>query len=209
MVTLCRLLEMIMTHSAIRTRAPLVGALSLIAVTVAACATHAPTQTGFLSSYAELPSAVSANDYQAVIIEPVVFETADNQAAPAGAETATQAFAQALTEAFGRHYRIVDTPGQGVMRVRAAVTGYSRANPAWNTAALIVPIGTRNGGVSTEAEVVDSVSGRRIAAQSLSFNGQIWNSSPVTMFQRDAHARSGFRRHAEALTARIQPTAAQ
>jgi hypothetical protein len=55
--------------------------------------------------------------------------------------------------------------------------------------ALVVPIGTRNSGVASEAEIVDSMTGILVAQQSLALNAGSFNSRPDAMFKRAAPAK--------------------
>lgn len=188
-------------------RALTIAVTASAALALAACVSQQPTRTGFLGDYAALQPTGSAAAYTAVMIDPVVFEGEAKARLEAGADGARvrETFHAALTDAFSTRWRITDRPGGGVLRVRAAVTDYDPADPVWNAAALLLPIGPRAGAVSTEAEVVDSRTGERLAAQTLSFNGRMWNSPPTALFRREAHAEAGLRRHAEALAARVDP----
>ncbi len=171
-------------------------ALSLI---LAACAAHKPTQSGFLT---DAPTTAPATAYTAALIEPVEYRPTGRTpktTRPEDIAALTKAYQAELTEAFAARYALTGKPGPGTLRVRAAITGYTLANPAWNAASLALPIGPRNGGISTEAEVVDSQTGARLTAQTKAFNGHIWNAKPTDMFDRDGHAQTGFRKHAKAL----------
>lgn len=178
----------------------LVPALGL-ALILSACAAHKPTQSGFLT---DAPTVAPAASYTAALIDPVEYRPTGRTpkaARPEDIAALTAAYQAELTRAFAARYALATRPGPGVLRVRAAITGYTLANPAWNAASLAVPIGPKNGGISTEAEVVDSRTGARLTAQSLAFNGHIWNAKPTDMFDRDGHALTGFRKHAQALVA--------
>jgi hypothetical protein len=171
-------------------------ALSLI---LSACAAHKPTQSGFLN---DAPATVPAAAYTAALIDLVEYRpTGRTSKSPRPKDIAalTEAYQAELAGAFAARYALADKPGPGVLRVRAAVTGYTLASPGWNGASLALPIGPRNGGISTEAEVVDSQTGARLTAQTMAFNGHVWNAKPTDMFDRDGHARTGFRKHARAL----------
>jgi len=173
--------------------------LAPLALALAACAPHKPTQSGFLT---EAPVTATETAYTAALIDPVEFRPVGrtpDSVKPEDVAALTAAYEAELRAAFGKRFTLVDKPGPGVLRVRAAITGYTLANPAWNAVSLAVPIGPRNGGISTEAEVLDSRSGQLLASLSQGFNGHIWNSKPGDMFDRDGHAQSGFRQHAQAL----------
>ncbi len=173
-------------------------ALLALALALSACAAHKPTQSGFLTAAPR----VSAQGYSAALIDVVDYRPVGRtpgKGNPADVDALKADYHAALAAAFAAHYRLTDTPGPDVLRVRAAITGYTLANPAWNAVSLALPIGPKNGGISIEAEVVDARSGAPIVAQSEGFNGHIWNSAPTAMFDRDGHAQSGFRKHAQAL----------
>lgn len=177
---------------------------AVLATGLSACATQKPTVSGFLTP--PTSAAVPQKPYRAVIIEPVAYRPSGRiPAKPSDADIAMlqSAYHAALAEAFAERLPLVQAPGPDVLRVKAAITGYSLANPAWNTAALVVPIGTRNGGVATEAEIVDSMTGIPVAQQSLAFNAGFFNSRPDAMFKRAAHAKAGFKVHARALAAKV------
>lgn len=178
---------------------------AVLAVGLSACATQKPTSSGFLSAPAALTAPASITTrYRAAMIETVEYRPSGRVPAKAGeADIAVlrAAYYEALVDAFGERMAITQTPGPDVLRVRAAITGYTLANPTWNAAAMLAPIGPRNGGVATEAEIVDSVTGAPLAQQSLAFNAGFFNSKLTAMFARTAHAKSGFKKHAQALAA--------
>ena len=84
----------------------------------------------------------------------------------------------AVREQLGRDYTIVDAPGQGVLRLRAAITEAKGAKVVLDTLSNILPpaivlssakrlaIGTHAfvGKVRVETEILDSVSGVRLVA---------------------------------------------
>lgn len=177
---------------------------AVLATGLSACATQRPTASGFLTPSTSVASPQKA--YRAVMVEPVVYRPSGRiPAKPSDADVAMlqSAFHEALVEAFADRLPLAQAPGPDVLRVKAAITGYSLANPAWNTAALVAPIGTRNGGVATEAEIVDSTTGVPVAQQSLAFNAGFFYSRPDAMFKRAAHAKAGFKVHARALAAKV------
>ena len=84
----------------------------------------------------------------------------------------------ALINAVKSGYQVVDQPGPGVLRVRAVITGIKPSNPTANTLSTILPVGwvvsgatkavsddnMGTGEAATEIEVVDSLTGVRLAA---------------------------------------------
>lgn len=93
------------------------------------------------------------------------------------AELATY-YQKALLDAVKGGYQLVDQPGPGVLRVRAAITGVRPSNPVSNTMSSIIPVGMvvagatkaasgdnlGTGEAATEIDVLDSQTGMRLAA---------------------------------------------
>lgn len=85
---------------------------------------------------------------------------------------------QAITSAVFDKYKIVDEPGPGVLRVRAAITDVKPASPIINTISSVSPVGITislatklvtdknlgTGEAASEIEILDSVTGERLAA---------------------------------------------
>lgn len=90
----------------------------------------------------------------------------------------TDYYQNALFEAVKGDYEVVDQPGADVLRVRIAITDLKPSNPMANTMSTIVPVGMivagatkavsdenlGTGEAGTEFEVLDSMSGVRLAA---------------------------------------------
>ncbi len=84
----------------------------------------------------------------------------------------------AITSAVMDKYEIVDRPGPGVLRIRAAITDIKPASPIINTISSVSPVGITlavatklvtdknlgTGEAASEIEVVDSVTGERLVA---------------------------------------------
>jgi hypothetical protein len=118
--------------------------------------------------------------YDSVLIDSVTIwytkKTADLSAEDS--QALTDLFYQALHDQLSQDYRIVDRPGPGTLRLRAAITQAKGANVVGNTVTTIVPqarvLTTVSGsatdtqvlvGTATiEGEITDSMSGRRLAA---------------------------------------------
>jgi hypothetical protein len=97
---------------------------------------------------------------------------------PAMLKEMTDYYQNAVFTAFKDGYEIVDQPGPDVLRVRVAITGLKPSNPTANTLSTIVPVGMvvsgatkavsgdnlGTGEAATEIEVLDSVTGERLAA---------------------------------------------
>jgi hypothetical protein len=97
---------------------------------------------------------------------------------PALLKEMTDYYQNALIEAVKDGYQVVDQPGPGVLRVRAAITDIKPSKPVANTMSSIIPVGMAvaavtkvasdenmgTGEAATEMEVLDSVTGERLAA---------------------------------------------
>jgi len=90
----------------------------------------------------------------------------------------TDYYQNAIFNAVKGGYEIVDQPGPGVLRVRVAITQLQPSNPVANTMSTIIPVGMvvagatkattdenlGTGEAGTEFEMLDSVTGERLAA---------------------------------------------
>lgn len=97
---------------------------------------------------------------------------------PAMLKELTDYYTQALFTAVKDGYEVVDQPGPDVLRVRVAITGLKPSKPVANTMSTIIPVGMvvagatkavsgdnlGTGEASTEFELLDSMSGERLAA---------------------------------------------
>lgn len=90
----------------------------------------------------------------------------------------TSYYQNALFEAVEDGYKIVDKPGPGVLMVRVAITGVRPSSPVSNTMSTLIPVGMAvagatkaasgdnlgTGEAATEIELLDSLTGERLAA---------------------------------------------
>ena len=90
----------------------------------------------------------------------------------------TDYFQNALFDAVKGGYDIVDQPGPGVLRVRFAITGVKPSKPVANPLSTVLPVGwvvagatkvasdenVGTGEAAAEMEVLDSLTGERLAA---------------------------------------------
>lgn len=151
--------------------------------------------SGFMLNYAgfevgseDQPNLVYVNPdaslgvYNKIIIDHIVVyfnrEYVDNGIDSEQLAELSDYFNQSLTNALQDRYIIVTQPGEGVLRIRTAITGVVPGKPAANAASSIVPVGvafsaikkstTGNnlavGQASMEIELMDSLSGQRLAA---------------------------------------------
>lgn len=172
----------------------LVGLLLVLA----SCATtrtvrSAAEPSGFLGDYSQLrpgegkeaqlvylnPDA-NWDQYKAIIIDSVTLWHNDetSKISDEDAQQLTDYFYAELHKQLSQDYQIVEHPGPGVMRLRAAITEAKGAKVAGNTVTTVVPqlkLLTTVGGAATdtrgfvgegavEAEITDSVTGTRLAA---------------------------------------------
>jgi hypothetical protein len=200
------------------------AALALLSISLlAACAGQQTTRTGFLADdgpgsaltgATEDPttlrfaaSAASFTGFASVLIEPVVFRP--GPAVPAERDQAvlrglSAAYADALADAFSRRgYAVVSAPDGRTLRVRAAITGYERANVGLNVVSSLVIGPVTAGGAASEAEVLDAGTGERFAALATHSNGTPFLGGPINYYLEHGHARAALRRHATALAAEV------
>jgi hypothetical protein len=97
---------------------------------------------------------------------------------PAQLKELTDYFQQALFNAVKDGYEIVDQPGPGVLRTRFAITDVKPSKPVANTLSTILPVGwvvagatkvasdenVGTGEAAAEMEIIDSLTGERLAA---------------------------------------------
>ena len=97
---------------------------------------------------------------------------------PAMLKELTDYYQNAVFTAVKGGYEIVDQPGPGVLRVRVAITQLTPSNPTANTLSTIIPVGIvvsgatkavsgenlGTGEAGTEFEMLDSITGERLAA---------------------------------------------
>ncbi|GJD93602.1 DUF3313 domain-containing protein [Methylobacterium iners] len=174
-----------------------------VAVAAAGCATQASTQSGFLRDYSSLrpssdgsdkmkarialqaPEAAVLARYRGAYLDPVVITVSglDAEQTTALAEVMNRS----LAEEVGKTWPLVGSPGPGVLRVRTAVTGVTKANVALNVAMTAVATPLSNGGAAAEAEVVDGQTGRRVAA--LTWADEKRFSGQLGFYSETGHAR--------------------
>jgi hypothetical protein len=179
-------------------------ACGVLAMSLAACASQALTNTGFLRSYGDLqPIPSDANllqaraavqrpvpgalaQYASVLIEPVVVTAPGLDDEQAGALAA--ALQQALTTEIGRTWPLAQQGGAGVLRVRAAITGVTKSNVVLNVITTAAAAPLSNGGAAGEAEIVDARTGQRVAALTWADVKRL--SDPLGYYSETGHARA-------------------
>ena len=167
-------------------------------ILMAGCAAQQLTSyetSGFLGNYANFevggegqPNLVYLNpkrnlgQYDKVLIDHVVvyfnLKSENKGVDPVQLTELTQYFHQALVNGLKSRYRIVDSPGEGVLRIRTAITDVEPGSPVANTLTTVVPVGAAVslikrtttgsnmavGRASMEIELLDSLTGVRLAA---------------------------------------------
>jgi hypothetical protein len=143
---------------------------------------------GFTPGDKDQPNLVYLNpsrnlgQYNKVLIDHVIVyfnpESENKGIDPVQLNELSQYFHQALVDALKDRYPIVDRPGAGVLRIRTAITDVEPGSPVKGAATSIVPVGMAIsaikksttgsnmavGRASMEIELVDSLSGARLAA---------------------------------------------
>ncbi|MCH7925883.1 MAG: DUF3313 domain-containing protein [Planctomycetes bacterium] len=156
--------------------------LSLVACGfLSGCQPHKAAFSGFLNDYSKLqPNPVvegamyyaspspSLKDYSKFQIDPVIVHFAPNAKGTAFDPTKlaklTDFAHDEMVKALSKRYQVVDGPGPGVLRIRAALTDIKKTTPAMNIHPATKLSGIGLGGASMEAEALDSQSGVRVIA---------------------------------------------
>lgn len=175
-----------------------IGALALI---VTCCSTteqaRSVTTSGFLGDYSQLTPGKSGqaklvyidlaadfSKYNKIMLEPVQLWQSENPDSPLSKLSKEEQqqlinyLYASLEEKLSMDYSLVDQPGPGVLRVRAAITEASKSKPVTGLVSSVTPIGiglsytkklatgshTGVGSVGAEAELLDGATGQRVAA---------------------------------------------
>jgi hypothetical protein len=149
----------------------------LIVLTVGCNSPTTPDKVGFLSDYSNLrPSSGAAlrylsselSDYNTFIIEPVRVRPTSNSdlwEIPADDRVMLAIFFRgAIVDALADRYDITSKGGPGIARVRVAITDINKASTPLNELPQSQLARADIGGASAEFEVVDSRTGRQLAA---------------------------------------------
>ena len=163
-------------------RSKWIVALSVVACGfLIGCQPHKAAFSGFLNDYSKLqPSPIvedalyfanparSLKDYNKFLIDPVIVHFAPNAKGtafdPAKLTKLTDFTREEMMKALSERYQVVDAPGPGVLRIRAALTDIKKTIPAMNIHPATKLSGIGLGGASMEAEALDSQSGVRVIA---------------------------------------------
>jgi uncharacterized protein DUF3313 len=149
-------------------------------------------KTGFLADYSQLkPGAkdqallvyinqnVNWKQYHSVLLESVqVWDSPDRQVSAQDEQTLSSYYYNALKQNLSKNFKMVAQPGPGVMTIRVALVDATTATPGLRTVSVVVPqarilsavtnLGTGSyafvGSAQSEGEILDSVTGERLAA---------------------------------------------
>lgn len=149
-------------------------------------------KTGFLNDYSELKPgtkdqamlvyfnpAAHWQKYDSVLIEPVSMWSGPEYTISANdSQMLTSYYEAALKKNLSKNFKIVDQPGPSVMTVRVALTDATTATPVLRSISVVIPqarllnsidkLATGSyafvGQAQSEGEVIDSVTGVRLAA---------------------------------------------
>ncbi len=148
--------------------------------------------SGFLQNYGQLspggkdqallvyfnPNA-QWRQYDKVLLEPVtVGSNPEKPMSPQDQQMLSSYYYNVLREDLSKNFTIVDQPGPGVMQVRVAISDVTKATPVLRTISVVVPQakvlnGLKNlatgsysfvGSAQSEGEILDSLTGERLAA---------------------------------------------
>jgi hypothetical protein len=112
--------------------------------------------------------APSLYSYRKFLIDPVVVHFAPKAKGsaidPAGLKELTDYFNDNAIKELSKNYQVVGKPGPGVLRIRVAITQISETIPILNIHPGTKLTGAGLGGASMEAEAIDTISGKRVAA---------------------------------------------
>lgn len=146
-----------------------------IAILAVGCATKpALKESGFLADYSKLAKiddsrmryvSPELKDYQAFMIDPIVMKVSPSKLDAKDRAEVANYFNSKLRETLAkRDYRLVNIPGIGVARLRVAMTDvadstwWKKVHPGMRLT------GSGTGGAAGEGELIDSISGKQLAA---------------------------------------------
>ena len=158
-----------------KTRA-IIATITLTAILAGGCGPKKQTHSGFLSDYTKLEKGsgsvlryvdlAALGSYSAFIVDPVKarINTSESKLTPEQVTDLANYMHTKIVEAInGAGKKVVHQPGRGVARARVTLTDIDKSH-----AVSILPqaslLGAGIGGASMEAEAVDSVTGKQVAA---------------------------------------------
>ncbi len=136
--------------------------------------TSAPTRTGFISDYARLQKAEAGamrfispelREYKRYMVDPAEMRIQRDVLKPNERAEVAGYMRDALTRILkAQGFDLTNQPGAGVARVRVAITDVQLSKWYLNLHPASKATGAGSGGASMEAEVIDSVTGKQLAA---------------------------------------------
>lgn len=164
----------------------------------------AATPSGFLEDYSQLQQDGESRmvfasprlaSFDAFIVDPIELRVAPTKLSPEDQAEAARYFRQsAIVSLLSQGLAVTDRPGVGVARVQIALTDiaqstwWRKVHPLWRS------MGAGTGGAAMEAQVVDSVTGQRLAAVIQSASG---NQFDFTAFSTLADVKSAIDKWAD------------
>ena len=152
------------------------------------CASAPPPRTGFISDYTKLKKidegqmryiSPQLRDYDAYIVAPVEMRAKRESIKPEQREEVAKYMYGALVKVLTTNgYRIASQPGPKVARLRVAITDIQEAKWYMNVHPGTKLTGAGRAGASMESEVVDSVTGKQLAAAIRSGKGKEFELNP-------------------------------
>ena len=153
----------------------------LYGVLLTGCQSGKTARSGFLGDYSGFRASseykgameyrhptLTLADYNKFMIDPILVHFAPNAKGtaidPAKIMKLTDYAAEQLRESLSKRYQVVSAPGQGVLRLRVALTEIKKTTPAMNILPPTKLSGVGLGGASMEAEAIDSRSLERVFA---------------------------------------------
>ncbi len=156
-----------------------IGCFMVIASLVGCSGAPKASKSGFLKDYSQLrPSEKfdgayfwenpKIKDYKKAMVDPVVVHFAPNAEGigidPGKLKQLTDRATQDLMKVIAKRNQLVHNPGPGVGRLRAAITDIKTTTAVANIHPATKLSGVGLGGAAFEAELVDSLTGERLAA---------------------------------------------
>ena len=157
----------------------LTTSLVLLLVTACAAPVQEQDQSGFLQDYSRLVETGESSHqytgpnlgkYSTFMIDPVALlfsqDPDDPQFDTAELEEIKDYLNTQMTKALTNSgdYKVVDSPAPGVARFRVGITSMDASTGVYNVLFYTKVTGAGLGGVATEAELVDSITGEQLSA---------------------------------------------
>jgi len=172
--------------------------LIMVCFSSVGCTSSAPKRTGFLSDYTRLEADGSTRmvyfdkaavaDYSKFVIDPIKIHfhhessaseaRAKGKLKPEDIDDIKNYMHEALKEAIRKSgYEIAYRPAPGVARIRIALTDLKKSSPALNVIPHTKLTGLGLGSAAMEAELLDSESGKQLAAVVQGQKGSVLSTS--------------------------------